>query len=71
VIVGYLSSSSYSAVRGELAGVRIDGDVCAHQPVNACGGGQDLMAVVLDPRIGRIAYFSGKPFLSVSTKSHL
>jgi hypothetical protein len=29
--------------------VGIDGDVRAHQPVNACGGGQDLMAVVLDP----------------------
>jgi hypothetical protein len=30
-------------VGGELAGVGIVGDVRAHQPVNACGGGQDLM----------------------------
>jgi hypothetical protein len=34
----------------KLAGVGIDGDVRTHQPVKACGGGQDLMAVVLDPR---------------------
>jgi hypothetical protein len=30
-------------VGGELAGVGIGSDVRAHQRVNACGGGQDLM----------------------------